>query len=183
MGGRRKSATALPSRVNSGFTQTAKSFPARLPLAASSVGIASDSAVPGSTVLRSTIQWNPFFARRASPTSRQLRSTLLRSNLPLRKLGVPTQRKEISDWRTAALVSVLACSRQALWLCAISSANPGSSTGGRPDSNISTYAVFTSTPRTRYPLLARQAAVTAPTYPQPKTLLRRLILAFFSPKH
>ena len=52
--GSRKSATAVPSRMNSGFTHTPKSLPMRLPLAFSRVGITMVTAVPGSTVLRST---------------------------------------------------------------------------------------------------------------------------------
>src|SRR5207249_5123033 len=69
--GSRKSATAVPSRMNSGLTHTPKSVPIRFPLLCSIVGTTTVSAVPGSTVLRNTIKWNEFFFLRASPISRQ----------------------------------------------------------------------------------------------------------------
>src|SRR5258708_30165487 len=96
-----KSATALPSRVNSGLTHTAKSTPARLPLAASRVGIARDLAVRGNTVLRRTTQWNSFLSRKAAPIYSHVSLTLLRSNYPLAKLGVPTHTKDMCASLTA----------------------------------------------------------------------------------
>ena len=42
--------------------------------------------------------------------------------------------------------------------------------GVRPESIISTLARLTSTPMTLWPMEAKQAADTEPTYPNPKTL-------------
>src|SRR6266849_7625083 len=120
-----ESATALPSRVNSGLTHTAKSTPARLPLAASKVGIARDLAVPGNIVLRRTTQWNSLFSRKAVPICSQVCLTLLRSNCPLGKLGVPTHTKDISDSLTAKAWLVVAYSLLASRLCVMSCSSPG----------------------------------------------------------
>ena len=53
-GGLRKSWSAVPSRRNSGLTDTPKPVPYFLPDSRSSVGITSSCVVPGSTVLRTT---------------------------------------------------------------------------------------------------------------------------------
>ena len=53
-GGFRKSLSAVPSRRNSGFTDTPKPSPYFLPDVRSSAGITTSCVVPGSTVLRTT---------------------------------------------------------------------------------------------------------------------------------
>src|SRR5437870_711962 len=100
----------------------------------------------------------------------------MRSSFPLRRLGVPTQTNEISESRTAAFGSVVACNRQALWPSATNSGIRASMIGVRPDSIISTFAELTSTPTTRCPIETRQAADTEPTYPNPKMLTDELTL-------
>src|SRR3954466_7962831 len=54
---------------------------------------------------------------------------------------------------------------------AISSTIPGSTTGLSPALRAATLSPSTSTPTTVWPLWARPAAVTAPTYPRPKTAI------------
>ncbi len=56
-GGCRKSFSAVPSRRNSGFTDTPNPSPYFLPERASSVGMTCSWVVPGSTVLRTTTTW------------------------------------------------------------------------------------------------------------------------------
>ena len=173
--GSRKSATAVPSRMNSGFTHTPKPSPSRFPLVCSRAGITIFSAVPGRTVLRNTTRWNSGLFFRILPISRQTGSTWPRSSFPLRRLGVPTHRNEISVCSTAALESVVARSNDALCAWSTSSCMPGSTIGLRPESSCSTFNGLMSTPTTECPLEARHAAVTDPTYPRPKMLTRLLI--------
>src|SRR5437868_6565587 len=52
------------------------------------------------------------------------------------------------------------------------SAKPGSITGDLPALIIATLSGLTSTPITSWPAFARHAAVTDPTYPRPKMLMR-----------
>ena len=120
-------------------------------------------------------QMERVFLRRAAPISWQTGPMWPRSSLPLRMLGVPTQRKEISVSRTAFSESEVACKRQAFWDSAIRSATAGSTIGLRPLPRASTLAALRSTPVTRFPRCARQAAVTVPTYPKPKMLIARLM--------
>src|SRR3954470_7163620 len=56
-GGCRKSLSAVPSRRNSGLTDTPKPSPYFLPEEDSSAGITLPCVVPGSTVLRTTTTW------------------------------------------------------------------------------------------------------------------------------
>ena len=103
-----------------------------------------------------------------------------RSSLPFFRLGVPTQTNETSEFSTAAVASVVACSRPARCASATSSVMRVSMMGVRPESIISTLARFTSTPMTLWPMEAKQAAETEPTYPNPKMLTdkpKRILLA------
>jgi hypothetical protein len=56
-GGLRKSFSAVPSRRNSGLTETPKPSPYFLPDSRSRAGMTTWWVVPGSTVLRTTTTW------------------------------------------------------------------------------------------------------------------------------
>src|SRR5580692_10250747 len=94
----------------------------------------------------------------------------LRSSLPFFKLGVPTQTNDTSEFNTAAVESVVACRRPARCASATISLMRASIIGVRPEPIISTLAWLTSTPITLWPMDAKQAAETEPTYPKPKML-------------
>ena len=83
--------------------------------------------------------------------------------LPLDRLGVPTQMREISLERTASATSVVARSRPALTISATSSLMPTSRIVLFPALSMSTLARLTSTPTTECPCLAKHAADTQPT--------------------
>src|SRR4029077_19984117 len=99
-----------------------------------------------------------------------------RSSCPLLHPGVPTQMSESDELATASGTDVVALSRRAPTTSPRSSASPGSTTGEAAALIISTFSWSTSTPTTSCPALAKQAAVTDPTYPSPKTLTRMLTL-------
>src|SRR3989442_6282857 len=80
---------------------------------------------------------------------------------------------------TAATGSMVARKWQPWRHCAIISLICGSTIGLRPLLIASTLPGLRSTPRTRFPNCARQAAVTVPTYPKPKTLIDWLIRVFY----
>ena len=94
----------------------------------------------------------------------------LRSSLPFFRLGVPTQTNETSEFITAAVASVVALRSSARCASATNSLMRASMIGVRPESIISTLARLTSTPMTLWPMEAKQAAETDPTYPNPKML-------------
>ena len=156
---RRSRATALPSRRNSGYTATGTGRPA----ARSSSGSSTWRVVPGRTVLRTTTTMGDRWRWIACPMSPATRRRYVRSRLPLPLLGVPTQTKARSVSLTAASQSVVARRRPARTPSSMSSPSPASITGGWPWFNRSVLTGFVSTPTTRWPSAARQAAETAPT--------------------
>src|SRR5207247_11123215 len=79
---------------------------------------------------------------------------------------------DTSDSATACSLDVVARRRPIPTTVASSSPSPGSTTGGVAALIIATFSALMSTPTTSWPALARQAAVTDPTYPSPKTLTR-----------
>src|SRR5467141_288342 len=144
------------------------------------MGSTTVSVVPASTVLRRTKTCGDFFWRMAAPISLATCSMWLRSSLPFFKLGVPTQTNETSEFSTAAVASVVAFKRPARFASATISLMRASMIGVRPESIISTLARLTSTPMTLWPMEAKQAADTEPTYPNPKMLTdkpKRILLA------
>src|SRR6266446_9071263 len=144
------------------------------------MGSTTVSVVPARTVLRRTKTCGDFFWRMAAPISLATCSMWLRSSLPFFKLGVPTQTNETSEFSMAAVASVVACSTPARWASATISLMRASMIGVRPESIISTLARLTSTPTTLWPMEAKQAAETDPTYPNPKMLTdepKRILLA------
>ena len=84
--------------------------------------------------------------------------------------GVPTQTSEMSVLNTAARASVVTVRSPAATTSAVRSPIFSSTTGDLPCRRDSTLSGLTSTPTTRRPRDARQAADTQPTYPSPKTL-------------
>src|SRR5712691_3636594 len=129
------------------------------------------SAVPGRTVLRSTAVYEPVCARRAEAICSATRWTALTSSWPLARPGVPTQMSASSLLAIASLLDPVARSLPARTSVPISSSRPGSTTGDDPALIVSTFAGAASTPTTSWPALARQAALTEPTYPRPNTLI------------
>src|SRR6266851_9121541 len=101
--------------------------------------------------------------------TRRMAST---SSWPLSRLGVPTQIRAKSDPETPSSVEVVARRRPAGVTSASSSPSPGSTRGEIPPLTMATLSGLMSTPITWWPALARQAAVTQPTYPRPKMLTR-----------
>src|ERR1700680_654357 len=104
------------------------------------------------------------------------------SSCPLERLGVPTQIKARSEFKTASSVAIVVFNRPALTTSARSSLSPGSTIGDTPLLIIATFSLLISTPTTACPALAKQAAVTHPTYPIPITLTRSMLyhlLTFF----
>jgi hypothetical protein len=85
--------------MNSGLTATRVA--ARPPAPASSAGMRYCSAVPGSTVLRSTTVCGSACLRTAWPMLCPVRTTASTSMRPFAPLGVPTQISETSDSPTA----------------------------------------------------------------------------------
>src|SRR5206468_11551393 len=88
----------------------------------------------------------------------------------------PTQMSESAELATASRGDVVALSRRATTTSARSSVRPGSTTGDAPALIMSTFSLLTSTPTISCPALAKQAAVTQPTYPIPKMLTRMMSL-------
>jgi hypothetical protein len=70
LSGLRKSATALPSRRNSGFIPTWRSSPRVSPDSAATVGAITSSVVVGTTVLFVTTTWEPADSPSAAPSDR-----------------------------------------------------------------------------------------------------------------
>src|SRR5438132_3362997 len=130
------------------------------------------ATVPGSTVLRRTTVWGSTRPRNASPMVWPVRTTASTSSAPPARLGVPTQMSDNSEAATALSPDVVARRRRVPTTSASSSGSPGSITGERAAFTIETFSALTSTPITSCPAFARQAAVTQPTYPSPKTLTR-----------
>ena len=154
--------------MNSGFMQIPKSFPARLPDLCSSKGKIIFSTVPGSTVLRMTTTWNLSAFRNNSPICSTTLSTCPRPRLPFSLLGVPTQTSEMSPNFSSSLS---ACRRPASTPRRIRSSKPGSMIGLLPELIRDNLFCCKSTPVTACPISAKQAAVTEPTYPIPKTVI------------
>src|SRR5713226_6945949 len=171
-GGRLKSCSALPSRMNSGLTATRSAGPSRRRVAASSGGSSTFSVVPGRTVLRSTTVKGRVRERSACPICSATRWTALTSSWPLMRAGVPTQMSASSVLEIASSLEVVARSLPSRTWAASSSSSPGSMTGEVPALTAATFSATESTPSTSWPALARQAALTEPTYPRPKTLIR-----------
>jgi len=83
-------------------------------------------------------------------------------------------------WSNTKKASVVAFKRPARCASATISLMRASMIGVRPESIISTLARLTSTPITLWPMEAKQAADTEPTYPNPKMLTdkpKRILLA------
>src|SRR5262245_18509989 len=156
--------------MNSGFTATRVA--ARPPAPASRAGTRCSSAVPGSTVLRSTTVCGSARLRTAWPMLWPVRTTASKSRRPLARLGVPTQIRDRSDSATAWSLEVVARRRPAPTTSWRSSGRPGSMIGEAAWLIMETFSALTSTPTTVCPAFARQAAVTHPTYPRPNTLTR-----------
>ena len=141
-----------------------------LPTAPSSInGITSSSVVPGKEVERTHTVYGVVRSERASPIWRATARRWLRSVSPVSRLGVPTQTSATSLPATASWKSSVARNRPAATISATSSGSPGSTTGDRPSLIIATLSGLGSTPITVWPSRARQAAETAPTYPNPNT--------------
>src|SRR5688572_7801854 len=104
-----------------------------------------------------------------SPICSQTRVRYVRSRLPLRRLGVPTQTSDRSVALTASAVLVVARSRPLPTTSVSSSPRPGSTIGLRPSLMARTFSSLTSTPTTSWPSAANKAAATVPRYPRPKT--------------
>src|SRR5690606_976136 len=146
------------------------------PRRASSPAMASRtrSAVPTGTVLLSTTTQR---SANSDPIARATASTCDRSAEPSSVGGVPTAMKTTS----APVIASAASSVKRIRCCA----SPRSSKGTRPGSWIGTSPRFsratrsasTSTQATWLPISAKQAAVTSPTYPAPKTA-SRIVWAF-----
>src|SRR5262245_49055668 len=168
IGGSRKSLSAVPSRRNSGLTETPNPWPYCLPDAASSAGMRQPCVVPGSTVLRMTTTWYEVFARSASPICWQALVKYVRSRLPFLRLGVPTHTSDRSVAATASAGSTVARKRLARTASRSRLGRPGSTIGLRPSLIARTLSASTSTPTTSCPSLANDAAETLPTYPRPK---------------
>jgi hypothetical protein len=81
--------------------------------------------------------------------------------------GVSTQTKTKSAPSTASAATRVNLSLPSFF--AISSSSPGSKIGTSPRWSRSTFSCTTSRTTTSWPRSARQAAVTRPTYPAPKT--------------
>ena len=111
-----------------------------------------------------------FFCLIAAPISRATFSMWLRSSFPFFRLGVPTHTNETSELSTASVASVVARRREARFASATISFMRASMMGVRPEPSISTFARLTSTPITLWPMDAKHAADTEPTYPNPKML-------------
>src|SRR5262245_60012427 len=156
--------------MNSGFTATRVA--ARPPAPASSAGTRYCSAVPGSTVRRSTTVCGSARLPTACPMLWPVRTTASTSMPPFGRLGVPTQISETSESPMAWSLDVVARRRPLPTTSRSSSASPGSTIGEVAALIIATFSAFTSTPATVWPAFARQAAVTHPTYPRPNTLTR-----------
>src|SRR4051794_3330391 len=77
---------------------------------------------------------------------------------------------DISVAATASLADVVARSFLPATASAITASRPGSTNGDLPSFTMATLSALTSTPITSWPSRARQAAITAPTWPKPKTL-------------
>src|SRR5579884_92129 len=164
--------------MNSGLTQIPKSLPATLPDVRSSNGRITVSTVPGNMVLRITITWKLELARSNCPISVMTRSIWPRPRLPLSLLGVPTQTRAISP-SCSALTRV--CNLPAPTTRPINASKPGSIIGLFPELMRETLTSCGSIPVTEWPISARHAAVTQPTYPMPKTVISISFLSRMTP--
>src|SRR5437773_953126 len=158
--------------MNSGFTATRSGPLCPWSGPENSEGRRTRSVVPGRTVLRSTTVNGSSRPASARPSSRPTRSIASASSCPLARPGVPTQINATSERSTASLGSVVAHSRPSPTTSLSSSPRPGSTTGGEDSFSRGALSGFTSAPITSWPVFARQAAVTQPTYPSPNTLTR-----------
>ena len=112
-GGDRKSATAVPSRKNSGEKATPKPSGQLLPELRSSSGMISVATVPGGTVEVMSTRRQPSSRAIAPPISATTLSTSCRWTSPLRPDGVPTHTSTTSASATAPAMSLVARSRPA----------------------------------------------------------------------
>src|SRR4029077_2209011 len=90
-----------------------------------------------------------------------------RPRLPLSLLGVPTQTREMSP---SLCTRGVACKRPASTPRRINCSKSGSIIGLFPELMRETLSSCKSTPVTEWPISAKHAAVTQPTYPIPKTV-------------
>ena len=90
---------------------------------------------------------------------------------PFGRLGVPTQTIERSVASIASLTCTVELSRPEATDSLIRESTSVSTTGEQAAAIIFTFVVDLSTPMTRWPRCARQAAHTVPTYPSPNTLI------------
>src|SRR5213078_3381725 len=97
--------------------------------------------------------------------------TCCRSAEPSSPGGVPTAMRMTSERSMAAPTSVVNSSRPSRWLRITSGSSPGSWIGSRFCRNPSIFAASTSTQRTSFPVSAKQAPATRPTYPVPTTVI------------
>jgi len=172
-----KSLTADPSRRNSGFEQTPKSFPnaSRLPFSRS--GRQELLQYPAGTVLRShhqmeTLLLGQDFANLPGKRARYVPSPASRSacwEFPRRGGRYPSSRRPRPhpSWRAAvrpyALQQSTHSCRAQEWGCARTPI-------------ICTLSRFKSTPTTGNPCLAKQAALTETDVPSPNTLIERVMI-------
>src|SRR6266487_1783212 len=168
--GRTLSRSALPSRRNSGLTQT-PNCPKERPDSRSRIGTTTDSVVPGTTVLLTTTVFRRPF-RRAAPTPLAADSSWDVSMLPSSRHGVPTQRNAKSDPRTDSVTSVEAEINPRATSRRSSASSPASKNGALPRAIRRTRSESLSTHATRCPDFASAAAMPTPAAPAPMTAIR-----------
>ena len=162
-GGRAKSRSAEPSRMNSGLTAIRSCGRRSRPAPARRAGTNTRSVVPGSTVLRTRRVYGSARSASPRPMSWPTRWRASTWSWPLAQPGVPTQMRPIVAFRRASGVEIVARKRRARTASATSASSPGSTTGDAPLLTMATFSSSMSTPVTSWPALARQAAVTDPT--------------------
>src|SRR5690606_13891890 len=150
--GRRKSATAEPSRKNSGLLTTATSERPN--------HTRTRAAVPTGTVDFNTTT-HP--AGNTDPTSATTARTAATSACPSAPIGVGTHTNTTSASATAAAEPTTNDNRPAANPSATNSANPGSANRTRPRDNSATLPASTSLHTTRCPSDAKHAPVVNPT--------------------
>src|SRR5690606_11904098 len=169
-GGRKKSATLVPSRRNSGTIATCRSSPTVRPDRLSSSGTTSVPTVRGGTVERMITVCGRVWSASAAPMSDTTRRTEFKSVLPLAAEGVPTHTIDTSDSRTLSPTVRVACRALESTTSVSNSGRSCSTTGGLPALTSATLPASVSMPTTWCPRAARQVAVTVPTYPSPKSV-------------
>ena len=170
---------AEPSRRNSGLQATCTGVPAACFSRISRQVL----MVPAGTVLRMITECAVLFFATARPMLSHTPKTADRSSSPPGLLGVPTVMRETSELRMAWGASVVAL-MVPFWIpAARSSESPSSMSGACPEETIRTLSGFSSTPMTYRPSRARQAALTAPTYPSPKILTFMMYRDHRSPRY